>query len=450
MAAWNPEVRNELEQSLVDLAGRALEHAADQGASSAEVSIGQGQGFSATVRKQDVETIEHNRDKNLGITVYFGHRSGNVSTTDFSDKALAESVAAACNIARYTEEDPFNGLADESLLATEFPDLDLYHPWNIAMDDAIDLAARCEKVALDSDPAISNTEGATVSSHDGTDVYANSHGFIGLSRGSRHSLSCSVVAGEGANMQRDYWYDSCRDSADMQSAESIGAECSRRTLRRIGARKMKTGEYPVVFEPQISGSLLSHLVSAISGGSLYRKASFLLDQLEHQIFPEFVNIYERPFLQKAAGSAAYDAEGVKTRENDFVRNGVLRSYLLGSYAARKLELQTTANAGGVHNLIIDPTIDGGLDEIVAGLDRGVVVSELIGFGVNTVTGDYSRGAFGFWVENGEIMYPVQEFTIAGNLREMFQNIEAVGSDFNPRKNTRAGSIKISRLTIAGE
>jgi PmbA protein len=439
-----------MEKSLLAAANVALEDAARQGATMAEVSIGQGQGMSVTVRKGEVETVEHNRDKSIGITVFFGHKSGNASSTDFSESAIRASVQSACNIARYTEEDTFNGLADPELMATEFLDLDLYHPWSITMDGAIELAGRCEAAALDTDSRISNTEGATVSSHDGIDLYANSHGFTGFSQGSRHSISCSVIAGEGENMQRDYWYDSRRKSQDLDAPEKIGLETAKRTVRRLGAGKIKTGEYPVIFEPSVSSSLISHLNSAISGSSLYRKASFLLDKKGEQIFPENINIYEQPFLKGASGSAAFDAEGVATRENRIVQNGVLQQYLLSSYSARKLGLSTTGNAGGVHNLCLDSTLDGGLEEMIRSLSKGIVITELIGFGVNNVTGDYSRGAFGFYVEKGEIIRPVQEFTIAGNLIDMFQKISAVGNDIDKKRNIRCGSIMIDNLTVAGE
>ena len=439
-----------IEKSLSDAASIALDHAKSQGASMAEVSIGQGQGMSVTVRKGEVETVEHNRDKSIGLTVYFGHKSGSASSTDFSEQAIRASVESACNIAIYTEEDDCNGLADQELLATSFPDLDLYHPWSLTMDQAIELAASCESAALVSDSNITNTEGATVSSHDGTDLYANSHGFQGFSKSSRHSISCSVIAGEGENMQRDYWYDSKRRPEDLDSAVQIGEETCRRTVRRLGAGKVKTGEYSIIFEPTVASSIVSHLNSAISGASLYRKASFLLDQKGQRIFPENINLHEQPFLKCAPGSAAFDAEGVATRENKIVENGVLQQYLLSSYSARKLGMETTGNSGGVHNLCLDATVDGGLEALIEQMYNGIIVTELIGFGVNNVTGDYSRGAFGFYVENGEISHPVQEFTIAGNLKDIFQNISAVGSDINDKRNIQTGSILIENMTVAGE
>ena len=453
---WRPDVQSDIEQSLIGVASSALELAKQQGTDWADVSIAQEQGRSVTVRRREVETVEHNRDKNIGVTVYFGHRSGSASSTDFSSEAIRSCINSACNIARYTEEDPFNGLADIEYLATEFPDLDLNRPWSIPVDQMIEVATNCETVAMDSDSRITNTEGATLSSHDGVSMLANSHGFFGLSRGSRHSIGCSMIAGAGEDMHRDYWYDCKRHADDLIPSDEIGLEATRRTVRRLGARKVKTGEYPVIYDSGVSSSLISHLASAISGSSLYRKASFLLDHKGQCIFPHGTNIYEQPRLPRAMGSAVFDNEGVATRPNRIVCDGVLESYLLNSYSARKLGMQTTGNAGGVHNLTLDSTYaddsgaPGTLEQMIRDMGRGIVISELIGFGVNTVTGDYSRGAFGFWVENGEIQYPVQEFTIAGNLKEMFKAIAAVGSDVDQRKNIRAGSILIENLTVAGE
>ncbi|MGB5706876.1 MAG: metalloprotease PmbA [Arenicellales bacterium] len=447
---WHPAPIDSQECTLLEIAELALSRAANKGATGAEVSMGHGQGISVTVRRGQVETVEHNRDKSLGVTVFFEHRSGSADTTDYSATAVESCVDAACNIARFTEQDEFNGLAEPDLLATEFPELDLYHPWDLDMEQAIELAQRCEQAALEQDKRITNTEGGSISSHHGSDLYANSNGFRGLSRNSRHSTSCSVIAGEGDGMQRDFWFDSCRDRNDLMLPEEVGKETARRTLRRLGARKIRTGDYPVIYEAPVAGSLMSHLVSAINGSSLYRQASFLLDSKGEQIFSRQIRIHEQPLLKKASGSASFDNEGVATKPRDIVSNGVLNEYVLNSYSARKLGLQTTGNAGGVHNLTIDSTINGGLEDLLSQMGTGLLVSELIGFGVNTVTGDYSRGAFGFWVENGKIEYPVQEFTIAGNLRDMFRSIEAVASDVDTRRSTRTGSLLISKLTVAGE
>ncbi len=450
MECWSPVADNPQEQQLLDVAQSALDRARAMGASAAEASLGHGQGMSVTVRNDDVETVEYNRDKSLGVTVYFGHRSGNASTTDFSLSAVEACVEAAGRIARYTEEDPYNGLADPDRLATELPDLDLYHPWEVAMDEAIDIARRCEQAAVSADSRITNTEGGTLSSHHGADVYANTHGFYGISRSSRHSISCSVIAGQDDGMQRDYWYDSQRDRSLLASPEAVGADTARRTLRRLGARKSGTMTCPVVFEAPVASSLLSHLTSAISGTALYRKSTFLTDSLNTQLFQPSIRIHEQPLLRGAAGSASYDNEGVATQTRDIVREGVLQSYLLGSYSARKLGMETTGNAGGVHNLTIDPTESEGLEALLSAMGNGLLVTELIGYGINNVTGDYSRGAFGFLVENGEIVAPVHELTIAGNLRDMFMSLEAVGSDVDTRRNIRTGSILIGKMTVAGE
>lgn len=446
---WQPAPCDEVERNLIAVAELALSHAADLGASTAAVSVGQGQGMSLTVRHGEVETVEHNRDKSLGITVYFEHRSGGASTTDFAAAAIRQSVASACEIAKFTEADDCNGLPERALLATEFPDLNLFHPWALSMQQAGELAAECESAALRHDPRISNTEGATIASHQEVDVYANSDGFRGLERGSQHSLSCSVIAGEGNAMQRDYWYDAARAAADLSAPREVGEITARRTLRRLDARKARSGEFPIIFEPLVAVSLLSHLSGAINGANLYRNASFLLDKIGAQIFPAGVRIHEQPHLPKSAGAAAFDGEGVATRARDIVADGVLQGYALNSYTARKLGAQTTANAGGLRNLEIEATTADDLQALSRQMGRGLVVSELIGFGVNTVTGDYSRGAFGFWVDNGEIQYPVQEFTIAGNLSQMFRDIAAVGADTERRGNLRAGSILLNKMTVAG-
>ncbi len=439
-----------LHSRLQDAAALALDHAGRMGACMSEVSVSQGQGLSVNVRNGEVETIEHHRDKSMDITVYFGHRSGNSSSSDLSENAIRESVRSAANIARHTEEDEFNGLADPGLLATDFPDLDLYHPWGISAASAIDIAAGCEAAALAHDARITNTEGAGLTTYEGLSLYANSHGFRGFVQGSRHSSSCVVIAGTGAEMQRDYWYDSRRSADDLMSPESIGRQAVDRTVRRIGARTVATGEYPVVYESTVASSLLSHLVAAISGSGLYRNASFLGGCLGRQVFARGIDIFESPHLARGIGSAGFDAEGVATRSNRIVSDGILDSYVLDSYTARKLGLQTTANAGGVHNLTLAGTAEGGADQIAGLMGRGILVTELIGFGVNTVTGDYSRGAFGYWVEGGQVQYPVQQFTVAGNLKEMFMGIQAVGSDIDPRGNIRTGSVLIENVTIAGD
>lgn len=433
---------------LRDVARDTLDLAERQGASQAEAAVNDASGFSATVRLGEVETVEHNRDKSLTLTVYFGHRSGTASTSDFTRTALEDTVRAACSIARYTAEDRHAGLADPELLASEFPDLDLYAPWDIEVDRAIELAKACEQTARDTDPRITNSEGAAVSTHTGREVYANSLGFLGDTLGSRHTVSCIVLGSQDGAMQRDYWYTTARHPEDLEPAERIGELAARRAVRRLGARRIATCQCPVLFEAPVAVSLLGHLVGALRGSSLYRQASFLLDRLDQPVFSSGIRIHEQPFVPRGAGSAAYDHEGVRTRERDLVRDGVLAGYVLDSYSARKLGMQTTGNAGGVHNLTLEPG-PLGLDALLREMDTGLLVTELIGQGVNTVTGDYSRGAAGFWVENGEIQYPVEEVTIAGNLKDMYAAIARVGSDVDARGNLRSGSVLIDGVTVAG-
>ncbi|MDD4914990.1 MAG: metalloprotease PmbA [Methylococcales bacterium] len=429
-------------QQLLDEAGR-------QGATAAEAAFSIDNGLSATARLGEVETVEYHCDQGIGVTVYFGQKKGSASTNDISEDSLKETVKAACSIARYASEDEYAGLPDPEELATEFPDLDLYHPWEIDAEQAIDLAIECENAARHHHPAISNSEGATISSHRGARVFGNSLGFLHGNLSSRHSLSCSVLAGSGDAMQRDYWYSVSRNAASLESAQQVGEKAAQRTLARLDARSLSTRQCPVLFAAEMATGLIGSMVGAISGGNLYRKASFLLDALDTQIFPEFVRIHEQPLLAGALGSSSYDAEGVATRNRDIVSNGILRSYVLSTYSARKLGMQTTGNAGGVHNL----TVESGsrdLESMLKLLDTGLLVTELMGQGVNRVTGDYSRGASGFWVENGVIQYPVQEITIAGNLKTMLRNIVEIGNDADLRGNIRVGSILLEQMAIAGE
>ena len=434
---------------LKNIVQELLDEAARQGASSAEAAFSIDNGLSATARLGEVETVEYHCDQGIGVTVYFGQKKGSASTNDISADSLKETVKAACSIARYASEDLYAGLPDPKQLATEFPDLDLYHPWNIDAEQAINLAIECENAALGYDKAISNSEGATISSHQGVRAFGNSLGFLQGSLSSRHSLSCSVLAGSGDSMQRDYWYSVARDAAKLDSTHLVGEKAAQRTLSRLNARSLSTRQCPVLFAPEVAGGLIGSMIGAVSGGSLYRKASFLLDSIDTQIFPDFVRIHELPLLKGALGSSSYDAEGVATRTRDIVSNGILRSYVLSTYSAHKLGLQTTGNAGGVHNL----TVDSGsrdFNDMLKLLDTGLLVTELMGQGVNRVTGDYSRGASGFWVENGVIQYPVQEITIAGNLKTMLRNIVDIGNDVDLRGNIRVGSILLEQMAIAGE
>ena len=437
-----------IEPNLEQAAETALEQAKKLGASAAEAGLSHSKGLSVTVRQREVETLEHNNDTGLGITVYFGHSRASASTSDLSPDAIKEAVQAACNIARHTQGDEAAGLADASLMASDFPDLSLFHPWDLSVDTAIELASECEAAGLDFDSRISNSEGATVSSHTGKRVYANSHGFMGVTDSSRHGLSASLIARDERGMQRDYWFDMARDAADLKTASSIGLRAAQRTLSRLGAGEVKTGSYPVVFAADVAPTLFSQLIAAIRGSALYRKASFLLDKQGEPIFPSNMHIHEQPHLPKALGSAAFDAEGVATADRDIIRDGVLQGYVLDSYSARRLGLTTTANAGGVHNLSVDSTSDADFDTLVRQMDKGIIVTETMGMGVNIVNGDYSQGAAGFWVENGEIQYPVDEFTIASSLQEMFKGIVAVGSDVDVRGNIRCGSVLLDRMMIA--
>ncbi len=428
---------------------QVLDLASERGATAAEAGLTLDQGLSVTVRLGDVETLEFHRDRGVGVTVYYGRRKGSASTSDLSERSLAETVEAACDIARYTHEDDCAGLAPAELMAREVPDLDLYHPWHIGPEAATTLALRCEQAARELDPRISNSEGATLSSHEGLRVYGNSHGFVGGYRSSRHSLSCAVVAAEDGRMERDYWYTVSRRPDALEAAEAVGERAAQRTLRRLGGRKIATCKAPVIFSAELASGLFRSFVAAVRGSNLYRRSSFLLDQLDHAVFPAFMHIHEQPHLPQALGSAPFDSEGVATRERDLVSEGILRGYVLDSYSACKLGTQTTGNAGGVHNLTIDSN-GPGLDGLLREMDRGLLITELMGQGVNIVTGDYSRGCAGFWVENGEIQYPVEEITVAGNLRDMFRQILRVGSDVDLRGNIRTGSVLIESMTIAGD
>jgi PmbA protein len=435
-----------LEHAIEDL----LREAKQRGASGAEASVGSSAGIEVSVRLGEVETVEHTRDNGLGITVYFGHRKGSASTSDLSPGAIRDAVKAACDIARYTQEDPCAHLAAPELMARgDLPDLDLYHPWALGVDEAIEIACACEDAARAFDPRIVNSEGATVDTHTGLHIYGNSNGFVGGFPTSRHSLSCAVVGQQGDAMQRDYWWTSARAASDLDSPGSVGERAAERTVSRLGARRLSTREAPVLFRAEVATGLLRSLTSAIQGASLYRRASFLLDHLGERIFPEFVRIHEEPHLPRGLASAVFDGDGVATRPKDLVSEGILRTYVLDAYSACRLGLQTTGNAGGVRNLRIEM---GERDRagMLALMGTGLLVTELMGHGINAVTGDYSRGASGFWVENGEIQYPVEEITIAGNLKRMFAGLVAVGNDCDFPGSTRTGSWLIDAMTIAGE
>lgn len=434
---------------LRQMAQDALDHARRQGASACEAEVSVGFGQTVTVRLGEVETIEYNRDKGLGVTVYLGRQRGHASTSDFTPEAIRQTVEAALAIARHTASDDCAGLADEDLLAREFPDLDLYHPWPLPVEQAIELAKACEDAAFAVAPQVRNSEGATVSVQASQFIYANSLGFMGGYPSSRHSVSCTVIAGRDEEMQRDYWYSTARSPDDLEPALAVGRRAGERAVRRLGARKIATVQVPVVFEAPVAATLLSHFVAAASGGNLYRRASFLVDSLGKPVFEPSIQIREHPQLKRGLASAPFDEEGVATRDRDVVKDGVLQGYFLGSYSARKLGLRSTGNAGGNHNLILQ---SGPLDlpGVLKAMGRGLLVTELLGHGVNLVTGDYSRGAAGYWVEDGVIAYPVQEITIAGNLADLFRSIVAVGNDVVVRGSKQCGSILIERMTVAGD
>ncbi|WP_201314045.1 metalloprotease PmbA [Dyella sp. EPa41] len=450
MTELSPTQDRSLEEldRLAQLAEDVIRRARAAGASQAEVAASIDTGLNVNVRLGEVETVEHTRDRGFGLTVYFGKRKGSASTADLNPGSIQATLDQACAIARYTEEDEAAGLADAARMATQFPDLDLWHPWRIDTEGAIALGKQIEDAGR-SHAGITHSDGASVQMGEAIAVYANSHGFLGRERGTRHSLSLSLIAGDEEGMQRDYWYDSVRSADDFMSAAALGDKAAQRTLSRMGARSLSTRQCPVMFAPEVARGLIGHFIGAVSGGALYRRASFLLDHAGKQVMPSWLNIVERPFLMRGQGSSAFDAEGVATRDSALVENGVLARYVLGSYSARKLGLESTGNAGGVHNLIVE----GGQDDFAAMLKRmgtGLLVTEVMGQGVSTVTGDYSRGAAGFWVENGQLAYPVEEITIAANLRDMYANIVAVGADVDPRSHILTGSILLEQMTIAGE
>ena len=434
--------------TLKQISQDVLKYAKQAGATSAETEVSFGIGQNVSVRMGETENIEYNRDKGVSVTVYFGQQKGHASSSDLSPQALKDTVEAASNIARYTAKDEFCGLADANLMATEIPDLDLHHPWNISVEDAVEIAKQCEAAAFNVDKKrITNSEGAGVSNSESIFAYANSHGFVGGYPSTRHSVSCSVIAEDGNNMQRDYWYTSARDIRDMDSAEFVGKLAGERTVRRLGAKTISTCQVPVLFEAPLASSMISSLISAVSGGSLYRKSSFLLDSLGKQIASPLLNIDELPHIKKGIASSAFDSEGVATKSRKLVENGVLQGYVLSSYSARKLGMQTTGNAGGAHNLIVQHT-NHSFADLLKLMGTGLLVTEVLGHGLNMVTGDYSRGAAGFWVQNGVIAYPVEEITIAGNMGEMLKQIVAIGSDINKQSAKQTGSILIQQMTVA--
>ncbi|MGI6407550.1 MAG: metalloprotease PmbA [Thiopseudomonas sp.] len=425
-----------------------LAEARRQGATACEVAVSLQDGLTASVRQREVESVEFIRDQGFSITVYSGQRKGSASTTVMGDAAVRETVAAALAIARHTSEDDCAGLADPELMARELPELDLWHPWELSPEQAVELALECEEAAFAADPRITNADGTSVDTSRGCTVYGNSHGFIGGYAGTAHSISCVMIAGEGGSMQRDYWYDHGRRADALASAQSIGRKAAERTTSRLGARSVPTCNVPVIFAAEVARGLFGHLLGAISGGALYRKASFLVDALGEQLFPDWFTLDERPLLKGGLASSSFDGDGLATRAQPFIKDGQLVSYLLSTYSGRKLGLPSTANAGGARNVFVT---HGQQDRaaLLKQMGTGLLVTELMGQGLNMVTGDYSRGAGGYWVENGEIQFPVQEVTIAGNLRDMYRNLVAVGSDLDTRGSLRTGSVLLAQMKVAG-
>jgi PmbA protein len=432
---------------LADNAQAAIDHARSLGAESSEVSASIHYGLNVNVRMGEVETLEHSRDRGLGISVYIGNSKGHASSGDLRAESINSCVQKAIDIARFTQADKCNGLAPTDRLASRFPDLDLWHPQPLDAELATERALACEAAGLEN-AKITNSEGASVSTGFGLSVYANSAGFSGCRDGTRYNQSCVLIAGKGDSMQRDYWYDSRRALSDLESVTDTGHEAARRTAMRLGARKIPTCEVPVLFTPEVARGVVGHLLGAISGSALYRNATFLKDSVGQQLFPEWMKMSERPYIPRGPSSAAFDSEGVATSNRDIIENGILTGYVLGSYSARRLGLETTGNAGGVHNLIVEPGRFS-VRELMNQMGTGLLVTEVMGQGVSIVTGDYSRGAGGFWVENGEIQYPVDEVTIAGNLKDMFMQIEAVGTDTDDRSGIQTGSILMGKMTVAG-
>jgi PmbA protein len=435
---------------LADIVAFVLEQARAAGATQAEADVSLRQGLGVTVRLGEVETIEYQRDRGLGITVYFNGAKGSASSADFGRGAVRDMVLKACTIARHTAQDPFAGLADPAQMAREVPDLDLYHPWELTPEEAIEMARACEAAGLAVDRRLANSEGASVSTSRGVRVYGNSHGFLGGYPTSSHSISCVLLAQDGQDMQRDYWYSTARERAGLESLEQIGRRAGERAIARLGARQISTRKAPVMFVPDMAREFFGHMISAVRGTSQYRKASFLLDAMGQQLLPRFLQMRERPHLLRGMASSPFDAEGVATRDRDLVRDGVLQGYVLGSYSARKLGLSTTGNAGGIHNLLVDSS-DGLLsrEQLLARMGTGLYVTEMVGQGVNGVTGDYSRGASGFWVEGGQLVHPVHEITVAGNLKDMYQGVQALGSDVDRLGAIHTGSVLLGEITIAG-
>ncbi|RUM76321.1 MAG: metalloprotease PmbA [Candidatus Thioglobus sp.] len=414
-----------------------------------EISLGSSSGVSTAVRLGEVETLQYHLDKNFEINVYIGQKKGHASSVDLSKDSLNKTIESACFIAKYTQEDPFNGLAPKDLMAFDVPDLDLYHPWDLDAQHSIDLAKACEEIALEQNE-IDNSEGAEVSSFQGEGLYANSNGLIATQSSTRHSLNCSLIAKRDDDMQTAYEYTTALDANDLESPQQVGMKAALLAQQKLGAQSLASQKCPVIFTSRLSGGLFAQLLGALGGSRQYKKSTFLLNSIDKIVIPESLSLFEQPFAKKTLGAKAFDSDGVLKREQYFVENGRVKSYVMGQYSANQLCLKTTANAGGTNNVNVTANFDGGLDAMIKTMGKGLVVTELMGQGVNATTGDYSRGALGFWVENGEIQYPVSGLTIAGNLKDMLLGIEHVGTDIDQRSNLKVGSVLINQMTIAGE
>ena len=437
------------ENKLKELTDIVVKHAKKCGADASEVSASYSTGISASVRMKSIESLEFNQNQGFGITVYFGKKKGTATSSDVSENMLKQTVEAACNIAKYTQEDIYNGLAESNEMATFFPNLNLYHPWNIDAKQAIDIALNCEEAGFQQHKNITNSEGASVSTHQGCSIYRNSHGFIGKNTSSMHNISCALVGKNENDMQRDYWYSISRDPLMLENPKLIGQKAAQRTIDRLNAKKIKTGSTPIVLQANLASGFIGHFLAAINGGALYRDASFLKNSLGKKVFPDWIQIQEDPYIPMGLASCSFDSDGLQTRKKSFIENGVVSNYLLGTYSARRLNMKSTANSGGVSNVIVDNNA-GELDEILSYMDKGFLITEFIGSSLNLVTGDYSRGACGFWIENGKIAYPVSEVTVAGNLKDMFNGIVKIGNDYDDRYSIKSGSILIDNVMIAGE
>lgn len=437
------------EQELRQAVEFALNFAKKAGAE-AEVGVTKVAGLSVSSRLKQVENIEFNNDGSLGISVYLGKRKGNASTSDLQSKSIQQAVESALAIAKHTSEDDCAGLADKELMAFDAPDLELYHQADLSVDQALALAIETENAALNADEQIVNSEGATFNSHSGVRVYGNTHGMLQSNLSSRYSLSCSVIAAHGEQLERDYEYTISREFDKLQAPQWVGQQAAFKAVDRLNPQKIKTCEVPVIYYNDVATGLIGHLAGAISGGALYRKSSFLLDHLGKQVLPDWFEISERPHLLRQLASTAFDSEGVRTQNCEIITNGVLQTYLMTSYSARKMGLKSTGHAGGIHNWLVKPNRAGGLDMLLKEMDTGLLLTEFLGSAINPVTGEYSRGAAGFWVEKGKIQYPVAEITVAGQLQEMFNNIVAVADDVEHRSNIQTGSILIEKMKISGE